>query len=209
MKDEYDDFDTNNFWKDYIVIGGHFGAVVGQQVKEIRYYDSENDKWVLAEMEGDYAILPAGYKGYVRFIVPENAKRTGRKGFSFTLKDLNQADDFGGDVIVDDLMVGVISEDEVEGYELTFDEYLEKKGEGSNVSTPSTDDKDDDEKPASSKPSLVFGGDDEEEEGNNNNNNEDNSKTGVPFGYGFLLLFGAGSLSALAAIVLKQKKTEE
>lgn len=209
MKDEYDDFDTNDFWKDYIVIGGHFGAVVGQQVKEIRYYDSEADKWVLAEMDGDYAILPAGYTGYVRFTVPEYAKRAGRKGFSFTLKDLNQADDFGGDVIVDDLLVGATAEDKVDGYEMTFDEYLEVKGEGSNVSTPSTDDKEDDKKPTSSKPSLVFGGDEEEEDGNNDSNEEDNSKTGVPFGCGVLLLFAAGGLSALAAVALKRKETEE
>ena len=151
------EYDPSKFWFDYIMNKGNTGALVSvsDSIKEAYYQDADGE-WVEAAVAGEGAIIPAGYRGFVRYPVPADKRLDDVPfGFGWTLTDRTKGD-LEGSMIVDDFSLVKMSTEPVEGY-ITFDEYLEIKGTGFEpISEPDDDDDDDDdESPAASTPSAV------------------------------------------------------
>ena len=164
MEDLDPNWETNGaFWKTHIMVNGNTNAMtsVGGYVVDV-FIQNEDGAWVQVEANDAGGFIPAGYTGYVRFLVPEICKIENLPfGFGWVLYDATRAD-LDGTMIVDDIALVNSSETPVEGA-LPFEEYVQVKGEGFDpdaVPTTTTT-----QRPTTTKPTdLEFGFDDEESE---------------------------------------------
>ncbi len=122
--------DPSKFWKNYILMQGNTGAMcsVSDAIKEAYYQDADGN-WVEAESVWDGAIIPAGYKGYVRFPIPADKRFEDVPfGFGWTLFDPTKGD-IEGTMLIDDVALVTMSTTPVDGM-MSFEEYVQVKGNG-------------------------------------------------------------------------------